>query len=88
MLATKVITMNRKLVTAHKEALKAQLDAESNPANAFHLGVMLLYVSKIGQMLHVPGKMIVDVLQVCCNQRHVSAITNEPTHLGIELKSQ
>jgi len=51
------------LVQAHKEALEKQFEEETNPANCFHLGVMLLYVNKMGQMLHVPGKMIVDVLQ-------------------------
>ena len=52
------------LVAAHQEALQTQFRSEANPANAFHLGVMVLYVGKVGQVLHSPGKMIADVLQV------------------------
>jgi len=52
----------RNLVKTHRDALVKQFDEEENPANAFHLGIMLLYVTKMNQVLHVPGKMIMDVL--------------------------
>jgi hypothetical protein len=52
----------RQLLQVHRQALLDQLVAETNPATAFHLTVILLFLKKRNAVLHAPGKSIATVL--------------------------
>mmetsp|Transcript_6498 Transcript_6498/g.26790 ORF Transcript_6498/g.26790 Transcript_6498/m.26790 type:complete len:767 (-) Transcript_6498:51-2351(-) len=51
------------LVEVHKKSLREQLMEEQNPSHAYHLAVLVMYAKAHHMVLHVPGKLILNVLE-------------------------
>lgn len=57
-----VFILHRQLLFTHRQAFMDQLTTETNPATAFHLVVVLLYLKKNNAVVHAPGRSVATIL--------------------------
>jgi len=75
----------RTLVDTHIISYCEQFDIERAPANAFQVGVLLLYAIKTRSVLHIPSKLVMDVLQ-SLQSSIVADVYSQLTKYGEDVK--